>query len=38
MYGADADVGGNNTESTFKITSTKCMFQLSLYQLKIMYI
>ena len=23
MYGADADVGGNNRETTFKITSTK---------------
>ena len=23
MYGADADVDGNNTETTFKITSTK---------------
>ena len=22
MYGADADVDGNNTETTFKITST----------------
>ena len=38
MHGADTYVDGdnaNNRETTFKITSTK-LFQLSLYQLKIM--
>ena len=39
MYGADTYAGGDNTnnrEITFKITAQSCMFQLSLYQLKIM--
>ena len=39
MYGADTYAGGdnaNNREAIFKITSANCMFQLSLYQLKIM--
>ena len=41
MYGTDIYAGGdnaNNRETTLKITSTNCMFQLSLYQLKIMQI
>ena len=39
LCGADTYAGGdnvNNRETTFKITSTNCMFQLLLYQLKTM--
>ena len=39
MHGADIYAGGdnvNNKEATFQITSTNCIFQLLLYQLKTM--
>ena len=39
MYGADTYSGGDNAndrEATFQITSTSCMFQLLLCQLKTM--
>ena len=39
MYSVDTYAGGgnvNNREATFQTTSTNCMFQLLLYQLKTM--
>ena len=39
MYGVDTYAGGGNAsnrEATFQTTSTNCMFQLLLYQLKTM--